>query len=93
VAARRRVAKTRRQGGKAPRKVGRVSARKVRVSEKDPHVMCGKGTSVDRVFRVEENDGKTKVVHLVFSDRHGWYCEHGRQCPAVADVRTFLRNG
>ena len=55
--------------------------------------MCGKGTSVDRIFRVEEQDGKSKVIHLVFFDRHGWYCEHGRQCPAVTDVRKFIRNG
>jgi hypothetical protein len=26
--------------------------------------------------------------HLVFLDRHGWYCEHGRDCPAVKQVRT-----
>ena len=54
--------------------------------------MCGKGTSVERVFRVEEKTEKSKIAHLVFFDRHGWYCEHGAQCPAVSDVRKFIRH-
>jgi hypothetical protein len=54
--------------------------------------MCGKGTSVKRVFRVEEKTEKTKNIHLVFLDRHGWYCEHGPQCPAVADVKQHVRH-
>jgi hypothetical protein len=68
-------------------------ARKVRVAEKDPYQMCGKGTSVERIFRVEEQDGKSRSIHLVFLDRHGWYCEHGARCPAVTDVRKYIRNG
>lgn len=67
--------------------------RNVRVVEKDPVRMCGKDTSVERVFRVEERDSKGRILHLVFFDRHGWYCEHGAQCPAVSDVRKFIRNG
>jgi hypothetical protein len=55
--------------------------------------MCGKGTSVERVFRVEEGVDKAKVLHLVFFDRHGWYCEHGAQCAAVTDVKKYIRNG
>ena len=66
--------------------------RKVRIAEKDPCLMCGKDTSVERVFRVEEKVGGTKVIHLVFFDRHGWYCEHGAQCAAVSDVKRFLRH-
>jgi len=66
--------------------------RRVRVTEKDPTRMCGKGTGVERVFRVEEKDDKTRVMHLVFFDRHGWYCEHGAQCPAVSDVKKFIRH-
>jgi len=93
VASKRRVTKPRRQGRKRSQKVEKTVTRKVRVTEKDPQVMCGKGTLVNRLFRVEEMEAKTKVVHLVFFDRHGWYCEHGRQCPAVADVRKFIRNG
>ena len=34
----------------------------------------------------ERVQGKS-ATHLVFFDRHGWYCEHGRACPAVDDVR------
>jgi len=30
-------------------------------------------------------------VHLVYLDRHGWYCFHGRTCPAVTDVHRELR--
>jgi len=66
--------------------------RRVRISEKDPSLICGKGTSVERVFRVEEKNGKSKNLHLVFFDRHGWYCEHGAQCQAVSDVRKFIRH-
>jgi len=53
--------------------------------------MCGKGTRVARVFRVEERSNEKRVMHLVFLDRHGWYCEHGSECPAVKDVRKFIR--
>jgi hypothetical protein len=66
--------------------------RKVRVTEKDPTLMCGKGTSVERVFRVEEKLVRSKNMHLVFFDRHGWYCEHGAQCQAVSDVKKFIRH-
>lgn len=66
--------------------------RRVRVTEKDPALMCGRGTSVERIFRVEEKGEKSKITHLVFFDRHGWYCEHGAQCPAVSDVRKFIRH-
>jgi hypothetical protein len=31
------------------------------------------------------------VHHLVFFDRHGWYCEHGKQCGVVKDVQKFTR--
>ena len=69
------------------------AVRRVRIVEKDPYSMCGKGTSVERVFRVEETIGKVKNAHLVFFDkRHGWYCEHGAQCPAVTDVKKFVRH-
>jgi hypothetical protein len=66
--------------------------RSVRITEKDPYQLCGKGTSVERVFRVEEKQGKNRVMHLVFHDRHGWYCEHGAQCPAVLDVKKLIRH-
>jgi hypothetical protein len=64
---------------------------RVAVKELDPQRMCGPGTSVQFVYRVDETvDGRAKA-HLVFFDRHGWYCEHGRNCPAVAHARK--RNG
>ena len=32
--------------------------------------------------------------HLVFFDRHGWYCVHGRDCPAVqAAQKCDRKNG
>ena len=86
MAAKRRVRATGRAVKAAP-------VRKVRISEKDPARMCGKGTSVERVFRVEEESAKVKLLHLVFFDRHGWYCEHGAGCTAVSDVKKYIRNG
>jgi len=53
--------------------------------------LCGKGTSVRELYRVEETRDRTKIHHLVFFDRHGWYCEHGKQCSAVNDVQKFTR--
>ena len=77
---------------KTPRGRGTgVQSRRVRISEKDPQVVCGKGTTVVRLFRVEERLEGDRVMHLVFNDRHGWYCEHGSQCIAVADVKKYLR--
>ena len=66
-------------------------ARKVRIHERDPIAMCGKGTSVTALYSVEEVLDQTRIHHLVFFDRHGWYCEHGRQCSAVSDVQKFTR--
>ena len=77
---------------KAVSRSQKQAERRVRITEKDPCSMCGKDTSVERVFRVEEKDGKTRNTHLVFFDRHGWYCEHGASCQAVSDVRKFLRH-
>lgn len=59
-----------------------------RVRELDPLQKCGAGTSVQRLFRIDESiDGVVKP-HLVFLDRHGWYCEHGPDCPAVSHARS-----
>jgi hypothetical protein len=55
----------------------------------DPLRKCGAGTSVQFLYRVDESvEGRT-TAHLVFFDRHGWYCEHGRTCPAVAPARKY----
>jgi hypothetical protein len=81
------------RGAKKPgRKASTKPVRAVRIAEKDPCQMCGKGTLVKRVFRVEEKTEKAKNIHLVFLDRHGWYCEHGPQCAAVTDVKKHLRH-
>jgi hypothetical protein len=60
------------------------------VKELNAQQKCGAGTSVERLFRVDETvDGAAKA-HLVFLDRrHGWYCEHGVECPAVRQARRI----
>ena len=58
----------------------------------DPIQKCGKGTSVTQLYRVEERLDHRRIQHLVFFDRHGWYCEHGKQCSAVKDVQQFTRS-
>ena len=95
--ARKVVAKaTRKAGAKGGPK--KVKARKGRpvvpepvarmaVRELDPQRKCGTGTSVQFLYRVDETVDGRATAHLVFFDRHGWYCEHGRTCPAVAHAR------
>ena len=42
------------------------------------------------MFRVDETLGGAHAeTHLVFFDRHGWYCVHGPTCRAVEDVRKL----
>jgi hypothetical protein len=60
---------------------------RVAIRELDPQRKCGVGTSVQLLFRVDETIDGRSTPHLVFFDRHGWYCEHGRTCPAVGHVR------
>ena len=64
-------------------------ARSVKIKELNAQGKCGPGTSVVHLFRVDEVRDGTPAVHLVFFDRHGWYCEHGRSCHAVDDVRRL----
>ena len=61
----------------------------VEVKELDPFRKCGAGTSVERLYRITERLGGQTTHHLVFFDRHGWYCEHGRTCPAVGVAKKF----
>jgi hypothetical protein len=63
-----------------------------RVKELNAQQKCGHDTSVERLFRVDERtDGATKA-YLVFLDRrHGWYCEHGVECPAVGQAKRIGR--
>jgi hypothetical protein len=65
---------------------GAISTRLMRIRELDPQAACGQGTTVMQLFRVDHLPG-SDTAHLVFFDRHGWYCVHGRECPAVAAVR------
>jgi hypothetical protein len=66
--------------------------RLVKVKELDPVTKCGPGTSVEQLFRVDEELGGQATVHLVFYDKHGWYCVHGPRCAAVADVHSHTRS-
>lgn len=73
-------------GGK-DRKAADVPRPTYHVRELDPLTRCGTGTSVQRLFRVDERIDGAVRPHLVFFDRHGWYCDHGRDCPAVSQAR------
>jgi hypothetical protein len=66
---------------------GVVATRLMRIRELDPQAACGAGTTVMQLFRVDDMASESATTHLVFFDRHGWYCEHGRECPAVDAVR------
>ena len=63
------------------------------VRELDPLRKCGPGTSVQLLYRmIERLDDRPQANHLVYFDRHGWYCgEHGPQCPSVAQARRVKR--
>ena len=63
----------------------------MRIRRLDPQSTCGEGTTVMQLFRVDDLPEDIARVHMVFHDRHGWYCEHGRECPAVAAVRRHQR--
>ena len=60
-----------------------------RIKPLDPLQKCGTGTTVQSLYRVDETVDGSLRFHLVFLDRHGWYCEHGRNCPAVTHARKF----
>jgi hypothetical protein len=71
--------------------VAKAARPELQIRELDPLRVCGGRTSVVQLFRVDEQllEGKAagaRQVHLVFNDRHGWYCEHGRSCHAVTAV-------
>lgn len=96
--------KARRGGsGKTAKGRGRAAERKpeakqsparFRVRELNAQQKCGPGTSVERLFRVDETADGLPKAHLVFLDRrHGWYCEHGVECPAVGHARRIGEAG
>jgi hypothetical protein len=65
---------------------------KVDIKELDPIRKCGPGTSVKVLLRVIERVDGQSTSHLVFFDKYGWYCDHGRNCPAVAHARKGRRH-
>jgi hypothetical protein len=65
------------------------SERRVAIKPLDPVRKCGPGTSVQFLYRVDESVDGRITAHLVFFDRHGWYCEHGRTCPAVGHAKKY----
>ena len=67
--------------------VGSPGERRVAIKALDPIRKCGPGTSVQFLYRVDESVDGRSTAHLVFFDRHGWYCEHGRTCPAVGHAK------
>jgi len=75
------------RGSRAPVVPDRV----VKIKELDPYEKCGPSTSVVHLYRVDESLDGLAATHLVFYDRHGWYCEHGRGCRAVEDVRKVVK--
>ena len=83
--------KTSNQGrAKAKLDSARVPEVQFRVKELNAQQKCGAGTSVERLFRVDETADGAAKAHLVFLDRrHGWYCEHGVECPAVGQARRI----
>ena len=86
-----RLPKTSNQGrAKAKLAPARVPEVQFRVKELNAQQKCGAGTSVERLFRVDETADGAARAHLVFLDRrHGWYCEHGVECPAVRQARRI----
>jgi hypothetical protein len=62
---------------------------RVAVKPLDPLRKCGPNTTVQFLYRVDEEVDGRSTPHLVFFDRHGWYCEHGRTCPAVGHAKKF----
>jgi hypothetical protein len=65
--------------------------RTLKIKPMNPAEKCGRGTTVTQLYRVEERLDDSRIHHLVFFDRHGWYCEHGKQCGVVKDVQKFTR--
>lgn len=97
-----KVKKRGRVGKSAAKKAGRnkhapsgtkKASATFKVRELDPVAKCGAGTSVQRLFRIDEHADDGVRAHLVFLDRHGWYCEHGRDCPAVKAVKQVRTTG
>lgn len=56
------------------------------IDDLDPRTTVGPRTGVLALMRVVLRS--TEAPHMVFHDRHGWYCEeHGPTCAAVGVAR------
>ena len=77
------------RGANATKVAGRAEERRVAIKPLDPIEKCGPDTSVQFLYRVDESVDGRSTAHLVFFDRHGWYCEHGRTCPAVGHAKKY----
>lgn len=81
------------RGGKGKRVASPALRSVVRIRDLDPYQKCGPGTTVERLIRVDEMVERRLEAHLVFLDRHGWYCEHGPSCHAVGHARKHAMAG
>lgn len=56
----------------------------------DARAIVGPRSAVEHLVRVRMRPND--VPHLIFHDRHGWYCEeHGPSCHAVTLAREEVR--
>lgn len=80
------------QPAKKPVRKAPLPPSKFKVIEFDPKTKIGPRTGVEQLFRVTEEQGDVTHNHLVFFDKHGWYCAlHGRECPAVAQAQKVAK--
>ncbi|MBC8087603.1 MAG: hypothetical protein H7Z40_10065 [Phycisphaerae bacterium] len=57
----------------------------------NPKQVAGQRTAVTDIVRVRIRS--TEPIHLIFHDRHGWYCEtHGTSCIAVTYAKAFVQS-
>jgi hypothetical protein len=77
------------RGAGARRGAARPPQTRVAVKSLDSLEKCGPNTSVQFLYRVDESTEGRSTPHLVFFDHHGWYCEHGRTCPAVGHAKKY----
>ncbi len=56
----------------------------------NPRAVAGQRTSALEIVRVRMRSSEPS--HLIFHDRHGWYCEtHGVHCAAVALAQALVQ--
>jgi hypothetical protein len=60
-----------------------TATRLMRIRRIDPGGSCEAGETMLELFRMRNAAEGDDATHLVFLDRRGWYCAHGRDCPAA----------